>query len=457
MVPTTLLNVLDEKPFLKELSNLYAKNGFQIYLVGGAVRDGILGIETKDFDFTTSASSEDSIKMLNKNDYKTTEIGRAFGTIETTVGDYSIHITTYREDKYNKDSRKPEIKTSGELETDLSRRDFTVNAIAYDINNNEIIDPHGGLKDLSEGLIRTPDTADISFSDDPLRMLRACRFVSTHGFTPNNELFKAISKNVERIEIVSTERIRDEFTKLLTGKEPSLGLKAFVESGLSELIMPELNELKIEVDPKHHHKDVYEHTMVVLDRVSPTLISRMSALLHDIGKPKTKGIENGKVHFRHHEVVGAKMSKKILKRLKYDNETIKKVSLLVENHLRPHTFKMGWTDSAVRRYIIDAGGLLEELNDLVRADITTKNKAKYEEINKYLDEMEERIKEVAEKEELSKLRPPISGDEIMDMFDLEPGPSVGVIMKALYEQRINDGEVSKEEAIKLAERVYKKL
>ena len=457
MVPTTLLNVLDEKPFLKELSNLYAKNGFQIYLVGGAVRDGILGIETKDFDFTTNASSEDSIKMLNKNEYKTTEIGRAFGTIETTVGDYSIHITTYREDKYNKDSRKPEIKTSGELETDLSRRDFTVNAIAYDINNNEIIDPHGGLKDLSEGRIRTPDTADISFSDDPLRMLRACRFVSTHGFTPNNELFKAISKNVERIEIVSTERIRDEFTKLLTGKEPSLGLKAFVESGLSELIMPELNELKIEVDPKHHHKDVYEHTMVVLDRVSPTLVSRMSALLHDIGKPKTKGIENGKVHFRHHEVVGAKMSKKILKRLKYDNETIKKVSLLVENHLRPHTFKMGWTDSAVRRYIIDAGGLLEELNDLVRADITTKNKAKYEEINKYLDEMEERIKEVAEKEELSKLRPPISGDEIMDMFDLEPGPSVGVIMKALYEQRINDGEVSKEEAIKLAEKVYKKL
>ena len=457
MVPTTLLNVLDEKPFLKELSNLYAKNGFQIYLVGGAVRDGILGIETKDFDFTTNASSEDSIKMLNKNEYKTTEIGRAFGTIETTVGDYSIHITTYREDKYNKDSRKPEIKTSGELETDLSRRDFTVNAIAYDINNSELIDPHGGLKDLSEGVIRTPDTADISFSDDPLRMLRACRFVSTHGFTPNNELFKAISKNVERIEIVSTERIRDEFTKLLTGKEPSLGLKAFVESGLSELIMPELNELKIEVDPKHHHKDVYEHTMVVLDRVSPTLISRMSALLHDIGKPKTKGIENGKVHFRHHEVVGAKMSKKILKRLKYDNETIKKVSLLVENHLRPHTFKMGWTDSAVRRYIIDAGGLLEELNDLVRADITTKNKAKYEEINKYLDEMEERIREVAEKEELSKLRPPISGDEIMDMFDLEPGPSVGVIMKALYEQRINDGEVSKEEAIKLAEQVYKKL
>ena len=325
------------------------------------------------------------------------------------------------------------------------------------MSKNKIIDPYSGLKDLSKGIIRTPDSPNISFSDDPLRMLRACRFISTHGFTPNNEVFEAITKNLERIQIVSTERIRDEFTKLLTGENPSLGIKAFVESGLSQLIMPELDELKIEVDPNHHHKDVYEHTMIVVDRVSPILVSRMSALLHDIGKPNTKGIENGKVHFRHHEVVGAKMSKKILKRLKYDNETIKKVSLLVENHLRPHTFKMGWTDAAVRRYIIDAGGLMEELNDLVRADITTKNKAKYEEINKYLDEMEERIKEVAEKEELSKLRPPISGDEIMKMFNLEPGPDVGKIMKALYEQRVNDGEVSKDEATKLAEEVYKKL
>ena len=457
MVPTTLTNALDEKPFLKEVTTYYKEAGFEIYLVGGAVRDGILGIETIDFDFTTNASPEDSLELLGSKGYKTTEIGKAFGTIETKIQEFSLHITTYREDTYDKDSRKPEVEATRDLDKDLSRRDFTINALAYDINKNEIIDPYRGLKDLSEGIIRTPDSPNISFSDDPLRMLRACRFISTHGFTPNNEVFEAIAKNLERIQIVSTERIRDEFTKLLIGENPSLGIKAFVESGLSQLVMPELDELKIEVDPNHHHKDVYEHTMVVVDRVSPTLVSRMSALLHDIGKPKTKGIENGKVHFRHHEVVGAKMSKKILKRLKYDNETIKKVSLLVENHLRPHTFKMGWTDSAVRRYIIDAGGLLEELNDLVRADITTKNKAKYEEINKYLDEMEERIKEVAEKEELSKLRPPISGDEIMDMFDLEPGPSVGVIMKALYEQRINDGEVSKEEAIKLAEQVYKKL
>ncbi len=457
MVPTTLKNVLEGKSFLKELSSFYEEAGFAIYLVGGAVRDGILGIETKDFDFTTNASPEESLKILDKKGYKTTQIGKAFGTVETRVEEFSIHITTYREDTYDKGSRKPEIKASKDLNTDLKRRDFTINAVAYDINKNEIIDPYSGLKDLSEGIIRTPDSPEISFSEDPLRMVRACRFISTHGFTPKKNVFEAISKNLERIEIVSIERIRDELTKLLIGENPSLGIKAFVESGLSKLIIPELNELKIEVDPNYHHKDVYEHTMVVVDRVSPTLVSRMSALLHDIAKPKTKGIEDGKVHFRHHEVVGAKMSKEIMKRLKYEKNTINKVALLVENHLRPHTFKMGWTDSAVRRYIIDAGDLMNELNELVRADITTKNKEKYQEINKYLDEMEERIKEVNEKEELSKLRPAISGNEIMEMFDLAPGPDVGKIMKALYEQRINDGEVSKQEATKLAEDIYKKL
>ena len=457
MVPTTLTDAINEKPFLKEVSTAYIKEGFEIYLVGGAVRDGILGIKTTDFDFATNASTEESLTILNKKGYKTTEIGKAYGTVETNIEKCSIHITTYREDTYTTESRKPEIKNTKSLEKDLSRRDFTLNSIAYDITKNEIIDPYGGLKDLSEGKIKTPSSPEISFSDDPLRMVRACRFISTHGFTPSTEVFDAISNNLERIAIVSEERIRDELTKLLTGKNPSIGIRALLESGLSKLIMPELNELKMEVDPNHHHKDVYEHTLVVLDRVSPTIVSRMSALLHDIGKPKTKGIENGKVHFRHHEVVGAKMTKKIMKGLKYDKDTTNKVALLVENHLRPHTFKMGWTDSAVRRYIIDSDGLTDELNELVRADITTKNKEKEAEINKYLDEMEKRIEEVKEKEELSKLRPPITGNEIMDMFDLEPGPIVGKIMDALYEQRINDGEVSKEEAIKLAKETYKKL
>ena len=457
MVPRTLLSLIDNNEYLKTVSDLYSSNGFEFYLVGGAVRDGILDIDTSDFDFTTNASPEESIELLNNNGYKTTEIGRAFGTIELQIEKNSLHITTYRKDTYDNASRNPSIESATDLDTDLSRRDFTINSIAYSINSNELVDPFNGLKDLASGVIRTPDDPIISFSDDPLRMLRVCRFISTHGFSPDNDTYVAMRDNIERIKIISTERVRDEISKLLVGKNPSLGLRTFVESGLSSYIIPELNALKIEVDPNHHHKDVYEHTLTVVDNVSPTLVRRLGALLHDIAKPNTKGIENGKVHFRHHEVVGAKMTKRILQELKYDKKTIKDVALLVELHLRPHTFKMGWTDSAVRRYIIDAGDLMSELNELVRADITTKNKEKYEEINKYLDEMEVRIKEVTEKEELSKLRPPISGDEIMEMFNLEPGPVVGKIMKALYEQRINDGEVSKEEATKLAEEVYKKL
>lgn len=457
MVPTTLLKVIKENPFLEEVSTFYKNAGYQLYLVGGAVRDGILDISTKDFDFTTNATADESLILFKKNGYQTTEIGKAFGTIEALYENFSLHITTFREDSYEETSRKPEVVSSNNLENDLKRRDFTINAIAYDILENELIDPYGGLRDLSRGIITTPLSAEVSFSDDPLRMLRACRFISSHGFTPDTETFEAIKKNTERIEIVSIERVRDELIKLLVGNNPSLGIRAFVESGLGEKIMPELGELKIEVDPNHHHKDVYEHTLIVLERVSPNIVSRLGALLHDIGKPKTKGIENGKVHFRHHEVVGARIANQILKRLKFSKKEIQDICLLVENHLRPHTFKMGWTDSAVRRYIVDSGEMLDELNELVRADITTKNKNKYEEINKYLDEMEDRIAEVKEKEELSNLRPPISGDDIMELFDLKPGPKVGKIMKALYEQRLNDGEVTKQEAIKLAERIYKEL
>ena len=457
MVPKTLLSLIENSEYLKTVSDLYSSNGYEFYLVGGAVRDGILDIETTDFDFTTNASPEESIDLLNNNGYKTTEIGRAFGTIELQIENNSLHITTYRKDTYENSSRNPSIKSATDLETDLSRRDFTINSIAYSIDANELIDPFNGLKDLAAGVIRTPDDPIISFSDDPLRMLRVCRFISTHGFSPDNETYVAMRDNTERIKIVSTERIRDEISKLLIGKNPSLGLRTFVESGLSSYTIPELNALKIEVDPNHHHKDVYEHTLTVVDNVSPTLIRRLGALFHHIAKPNTKGIENGKVHFRHHEVVGAKMTKRILQELKYDKKTIKNVARLVELHLRPHTFKMGWTDSAVRRYIVDAGEVLDDLNNLVRADVTTKNKQKAQEIYDKLDEMENKIKEVLEKEEMSKLRPPITGDEIMEIFNLEPGPKVGLIMKALYEQRINEGEVSKEDAIKLAGDIFKEL
>lgn len=457
MVPTTLLKVLKENTFLEDVATFYKNAGFQLYLVGGAVRDGILDIPTEDFDFTTDATADESLMLFKNNGYQTTEIGKAFGTIEALYENFSLHVTTFREDSYKDTSRKPEISSSNNLENDLKRRDFTINAIAYDLLENKLIDPYSGLKDLSQGVITTPDSADISFSDDPLRMLRACRFVSSHGFSPDPDTFEAIKKNIDRIEIVSNERIRDELNKLLIGDNPSLGIRAFVESGLSLKIMPELDKLKIEVDPKHHHKDVYEHTLVVVERVSPNIVSRLAALLHDIGKPNTKGIDNGKVHFRHHEVVGARISEQILKRLKYSKKEIQDICLLVENHLRPHTFKMGWTDSAVRRYIVDSGEMIDKLNDLVRADITTKNKNKFDEINTYLDEMEARIAEVKEKEELSNLRPPITGDEVMEIFDLHPGPTVGKIMKALYEQRLNEGEVSKEEAIKLAKETFKKL
>jgi poly(A) polymerase len=457
MVPRTLLDLIENNGYLRSLSNLYSSNGYDFYLVGGAVRDGILDIPTKDFDFTTNAPPEESIKMLNDGGYKTTEVGIAFGTIELQLKKNSIHITTYRKDTYENSSRNPSIESAADLNTDLSRRDFTINAIAYSIKENELLDPFFGLKDLSLGTIKTPDDPIISFSDDPLRMLRLCRFISTHGFSPDDDTYTAMRNNVERIKIVSVERIRDELNKLLLGNDAPMGIRALVESGLSSYIIPEINELKMEVDPKHHHKDVYEHSLEVLSGVPPRLSLRMGALLHDIAKPNTKGIENGKVHFRHHEVVGARMTKKILKRLKYDNKTIEDVAQLVEQSARPHTFKMGWTDSAVRRYIVDAGHMLEDLNALVRADVTTKNKQKKREIHQTLDELEKRIEEVKAKEELSKIRPALSGDEIMEHFNIQPGPKVGVIMKALYEQRINDGEVSKEDALKLAEETYKNL
>ena len=280
MVPTTLLKVLKENTFLDDVATFYNNAGFQLYLVGGAVRDGILDIPTKDFDFTTDATADESLMLFKNNGYQTTEIGKAFGTIEALYENFSLHVTTFREDSYKDTSRKPEISSSNNLENDLKRRDFTINAIAYDLLENKLIDPYSGLKDLSQGVITTPVSADISFSDDPLRMLRACRFVSSHGFSPDSDTFEAIKKNIDRIEIVSNERIRDELNKLLIGDNPSLGIRAFVESGLSLKIMPELDKLKIEVDPKHHHKDVYEHTLIVVDRVSPNIVSRLAALLH---------------------------------------------------------------------------------------------------------------------------------------------------------------------------------
>jgi poly(A) polymerase len=396
------------------------------------------------------------LELLSDGGYRTTEIGRDFGTIEVQIEDQTIHITTYRRDEYDKGSRKPEVVTVSELHEDLSRRDFTINAIAYDPIENSIEDPFNGVKDLAIGKLKTPRGPSVAFSEDPLRMLRVCRFISKYEFSIDNEMFKAIEENSERLTIVSAERVRDELSKMLLGKKPSLGIRVFVESGLSNYVMPEINELKMEKDPDHHHKDIYEHTLIVTDTVSPELSLRLAALFHDIAKPRTKGIDGDKVHFRHHEIVGGKMTKKIMDKLRYDKTLIKKVVRLVELHLRPHTFKMGWTDSAVRRYIVDAADEIHELNELVRADVTTKNTKKKKEIYGYLDNLQERIIEVSEKEEVSKMRPPISGDDVMKELAIDPGPLVGIIMEALYEQRIDEGLVSKEEALDLARETKKK-
>ena len=455
MVSKTFKKRMNQNPFLIEICNKFNDYGKEFWMVGGAVRDFLLKEDTEDFDFATNATPEEIIEVLSDSGYRFTKVGIEFGTIAVHIENRTLHITTYRRDEYDKDSRKPEVVKVNELHEDLSRRDFTINAIAYDPIKNSIEDPFGGVKDLALGKLKTPRDPSDSFSDDPLRMLRACRFISKYEFSIDNEMFKAIEKESERLAIVSAERVRDELSKMLLGKKPSLGIRVFVESGLSNYVIPEINELKMEKDPDHHHKDIYEHTLVVTDTVSPDLPLRLAALLHDIAKPRTKGLDGEKVHFRHHEIVGGKMTKKIMEKLRYEKTLTKKVVRLVELHLRPHTFKMGWSDSAVRRYIVDAAEEIHELNELVRADVTTKNTRKKEEIYGYLDDLHERIIEVSEKEEISKMRPPISGDEVMKELDIEPGPLVGKIMEALYEQRINEGLVSKEEALDLARETKK--
>ena len=452
----TFKNRMNEKKFLIDICNKFNDFGKEFWMVGGAVRDFLLGEDTDDFDFATNATTEEMLEILSEDGYRTTEVGRDFGTIEVYIEDQTLHITTYRRDEYDRDSRKPEIAKVSGLKEDLSRRDFTINAIAYDPIRDYLEDPFKGIKDLALGKLQTPRDPSVAFSEDPLRMMRACRFISTYEFSIDKTMFKAIEQESERLAIVSTERIRDELSKILLGRKPSLGIRVFVESGLSKYVIPEINELKMEKDPDHKHKDIYEHTLVVTDTVSPELPLRLAALFHDIAKPRTKGVDGDKVHFRHHEIVGGKMTRKIMEKLRYDKVLIKKVVRLVELHLRPHTFKMGWTDSAVRRYIVDAADEIQELNELVRSDVTTKNSKKREEIYGYLDNLQKRILEVSEKEEINKMRPPISGDDVMKELSIEPGPLVGKIMKALYEQRINEGEVSKDDAMTLAKEIMKR-
>ena len=450
MIPDRLKFLVDPRGVPAQLAGLFEDADRSLYLVGGSVRDAFLGRPTEDLDFTTDARPDEIRKIIGKWADSVHEVGAAFGTIAAIKDSVAVEVTTFRDEIYRNDSRKPHVSFSDSVETDLSRRDFTINSVAVHLPDVTVVDPFGGLSDLGLQILKTPMDPEISFSDDPLRMLRLFRFQATLGFTPAEETLDAVRRLSNRLEIVSAERIRDELSKLLLAPEPGPALDAMVRSGLASHFLPELPALAMEQDPDHRHKDVLAHTFAVVDKASPDLTLRLAALMHDIGKPATKEIGPGGVSFHHHEVVGARMARKRLRALKYPKSVVDDVSDLVYLHLRPHTLKMGWTDSAVRRYVRDAGDLLDRLNELVRCDVTTANPRRERAIQRRIDELEERIEILAEQEELSRLRPPVDGNEVMDLLGIEPGPKVGEIMDILLEKRINDGPYSKEEAFEIA-------
>lgn len=446
-------------PLLTKLGEAFEAAGHELALVGGPVRDAILGRVAPDLDFTTSASPDQILKVVKSLSSATWDIGREFGTIAAQIDGEQVEITSYRADSYDKTSRKPTVEFGDNLEDDLVRRDFTVNAMALRLPSRVFVDPHQGLRDLLLETLKTPTDPEISFSDDPLRMMRAARFTSQLGFVIEPETFSAMIRLKDRIEIISQERIRDEFSKLLLSGNPRVGLEVLVESGLAELTMPELPALKLEVDEHHHHKDVYQHTLTVLEQaidyekeygLEKDLTLRLAALLHDIGKPATKKLEpGGGVSFHHHDVVGAKLAKKRLTALRFDNDTIKAVARLIELHLRFFGYSdQQWSDSAVRRYVRDAGDQLERLHALTRADVTTRNKRKADRLAHAYDDLEQRIALLREQEELEAMRPELDGEQIMEILDLKPSKEVGLAYNFLMEIRLDEGSIGYDEAKK---------
>ncbi len=447
-----------QAPEATKLAIAFKAAGFKLALVGGPVRDAILGRLGNDLDFTTDAHPKDCEKILNKWADSVWDIGAAFGTVAGKKGDITVEITTYRSESYNLDSRKPNVEFGKTIEADLSRRDFTINAMALELTTDEptFIDLYNGVSDLQNKLIKTPGKPEDSFSDDPLRMMRAARFMSQLNFEIDPLVVAAIKSMAGRLEIISAERIRDEFIKIMMSDNPRLGITLLVESGLAEIFLPEIPKLKLEIDEHHHHKDVYEHSLTVLEQAialearvgGPNLTLRLSALLHDIGKPKTKElIAGGGVSFHHHEVVGARMGKERMKKLRFDNHIIKDVAQLIFLHLRFHGYGNGeWTDSAVRRYVRDAGELLTHLHLLTRADCTTRNQKKAEGLAKTYDQLEARIALLMEQEELNKIRPDLSGEQIMEILRIKPSPAVGKAYDFLLELRLEHGPLGEEKA-----------
>ncbi|MGH8892508.1 MAG: CCA tRNA nucleotidyltransferase [Actinomycetes bacterium] len=442
-------------PVTEELGARFAAAGHSLALVGGPVRDMLLGRPSPDLDFTTDARPEQVVPLLKAWGDAWWEVGIAYGTVGARRGDLVVEVTTYRDEVYRVDSRKPEVTYGDTLEADLVRRDLTVNAMAVTLPGTTFVDPFGGLDDLTDRVLRTPGRPEDSFGDDPLRMLRVARFAAQLGFTVDPAVTAAMTAMAERIDIVSAERVRDEIVKLVCAPRPRTGLALLVESGLADRVVPELPRLALEIDEHHRHKDVYEHTLTVLEQAialedaGPDLVLRLAALLHDVGKPKTRRFEQGGgVSFHHHEVVGAKLTRYRLQALRFPKDVVEDVARLVELHLRFHGYGSGaWTDSAVRRYVADAGPLLDRLHKLTRSDCTTRNRRKAEQLRRTYDHLEERIALLREQEELDAIRPDLDGNAIMEILGIPPGPLVGKAWRHLKEVRLERGPLSHDEAV----------
>jgi poly(A) polymerase len=468
VIPERFAPVLAE---LAPLAERFAAAGHRLYLVGGAVRDLLLGepVDQLDFDLTTDARPPEIKRCLAGWAHAVWEQGERFGTIGARHRgpgrpERTYEITTFRADVYADDSRKPQVTFSDRIEDDLGRRDFTINAIALEVaggtasqpGDPALVDPYGGAADLAASVLRTPLAPQISFGDDPLRMLRAARFIARFGLEPDADLVAAVVASAQRLEIVSAERVRDELDKLLVLDRPSAGLWFCVDTGLAEHFLPELPAMRLERDPIHRHKDVLSHTIAVVENVRPPdvdagtpaydfRITRLAALFHDVGKPRTRGYQPGKgTTFHHHDAVGARMTRKRMEALRYPTADIEAVSTLVALHLRFHTYRMGWTDSAVRRYVRDAGPLLEELNVLTRCDCTTRDARKAAALAKRMDELQSRIDELAAAEELASIRPELDGNDVMELLGVGPGRLVGEALAFLLEIRLDDGLIGRD-------------
>src|SRR5919106_1213827 len=435
VIPERLQPILDD---VRPLAERFAAAGHRVYLVGGIVRDLVLGrlTEGADLDLTTDGWAD-----------ATWTQGQSFGTIGARKGGVTFEVTTHRAEAYREDSRKPHVVYADDVTDDLSRRDFTVNAMALRLPDVEMIDPFGGVADLAGSRLRTPLAPEVSLSDDPLRMMRAARFIAGYGLAPDPDLVAAVRKLRHRLEIVSAERVRDELSKLLVVDDPSAGLWFLVDTELADEFLPERRGLRLEQDPILRHKDVLSHTIAVVAKTSPRLVLRLAALLHDIGKPKTRSIGPKGVSFHHHEVVGARMARDRMRALRFSNDIVDDVTRLVFLHLRFHGYRDDvWSDAAVRRYARDAGPLLDDLNELTRCDCTTRNERKARMLAKRMDDLEARIAELREREELERIRPDIDGNRVMELLGVKPGPVVGEALWMLLEARLDEGPLGQAEA-----------